>query len=67
MTAPVNLGCQQHRQRSGSLDFLDFPVGQLGAALEIRKRWLGWSVPQLIDRLRPVGVGVEVEKVLLPI
>jgi hypothetical protein len=40
---------------------------QLGAALEIRKRWLGWSVPQLIDRLRPVGVGVEVEKVLLPI
>ena len=32
---------------------------QLGTALEQRGRWVGWSVPQLIDRLAQVGVTVK--------
>jgi len=34
---------------------------QLGAALAEPKRWVGWSVPQLIDRLAQVGVIVALE------
>jgi hypothetical protein len=32
---------------------------QLGTALAQRSRWVGWSVPQLIDRLAQVGVTVK--------
>lgn len=34
---------------------------QLRAALAQPKRWVGWSVPQLVDRLAQVGVLVTVE------
>jgi len=34
---------------------------QLGAALANPTRWVGWSIPQLIDRLAQVGVTVVVE------
>jgi len=34
---------------------------QLRIALAYPKRWVGWSVPQLIDRLAQVGVTVEIE------
>ena len=34
---------------------------QLGVALVEPKRWVGWSVPQLIDRLAQVGVTVTLE------
>ena len=34
---------------------------QLRAALANPKRWVGWSVPQLIDRLAQVGVTVALE------
>ena len=34
---------------------------QLRTALEQRKRWVGWSIPQLIDRLAQVGVTVVLE------
>jgi hypothetical protein len=34
---------------------------QLGVALAEPKRWVGWSVPQLIDRLAQVGVTVALE------
>jgi hypothetical protein len=44
--------------------FIRSTLAQLGAALENEKRWLGWSVPQLTDRLRLVGVVVEVETIL---
>ena len=33
---------------------------QLRLALAQPKRWMGWSLPQLTDRLRQVGVDVEV-------
>lgn len=36
-------------------------VAQLGEALRNPKRWLGWSVPQLIDRLAQVGVTIALE------
>lgn len=32
---------------------------QLRVALENPKRWVGWSVPQLVERLAQVGVVVE--------
>ena len=32
---------------------------QLGTALAQRSRWVGWSIPQLIDRLAQVGVTVK--------
>jgi hypothetical protein len=32
---------------------------QLGTALARRSRWVGWSIPQLIDRLAHVGVTVK--------
>jgi hypothetical protein len=34
---------------------------QFGVALAQPKRWVGWSVPQLIDRLAQVGVIVALE------
>jgi hypothetical protein len=34
---------------------------QLRTALAQPKRWVGWSVPQLIDRLSQVGVAVALE------
>jgi hypothetical protein len=34
---------------------------QLRLALTNSKRWVGWSVPQLMDRLAQVGVVVEIE------
>lgn len=34
---------------------------QLRVALAEPKRWVGWSVPQLIDRLAQVGVSVALE------
>jgi len=34
---------------------------QLRTALAQPKRWIGWSVPQLIDRLAQVGVIVALE------
>ena len=34
---------------------------QLRTALAQPKRWIGWSVPQLIDRLAQVGVTVALE------
>jgi hypothetical protein len=34
---------------------------QLRTALAEPKRWVGWSVPQLIDRLAQVGVRVSLE------
>lgn len=34
---------------------------QLGTALAQPKRWVGWSIPQLIDRLTQVGVVVALK------
>jgi hypothetical protein len=34
---------------------------QLRIALAEPRRWVGWTLPQLIDRLRQVGVDVEIE------
>jgi hypothetical protein len=34
---------------------------QLRTALAQPKQWIGWSIPQLIDRLAQVGVAVAVE------
>jgi hypothetical protein len=36
-------------------------LAQLGTALSNPGRWVGWSVPQLIDRLAQVGVIVAIE------
>ena len=36
-------------------------LDQLGMALKHPKRWVGWRIPQLIDRLAQVGVIVAVE------
>jgi hypothetical protein len=36
-------------------------IDQLRIALESPGRWVGWSVPQLIDRLAQVGVFVVLE------
>jgi hypothetical protein len=38
--------------------FAKATLDQLRVALESPKRWVGWSVPQLIDRLAQVGVQV---------
>jgi hypothetical protein len=35
---------------------------QLRSAIENRKRWVGWSVPQLVERLAQVGVSVALER-----
>jgi hypothetical protein len=37
-------------------------LDQLRTALAQPKRWLGWTVPQLIERLAQVGVTVEVSQ-----
>jgi hypothetical protein len=37
-------------------------LAQLGVALAEPSRWVGWTVPQLIDRLAQVGVAVEVSQ-----
>jgi hypothetical protein len=34
---------------------------QLRIALAAPKRWVGWTIPQLIDRLAQVGVRVALE------
>ena len=41
--------------------FASTTLAQLRAALANPKRWVGWSVPQLIDRLAQVGVTVALE------
>ena len=41
-------------------------LDQLRAALDNPKRWVGWSVTQLIERLAQVGVTVLLEKELSP-
>lgn len=39
--------------------FIRTTLEQLGRALRNPKVWAGWSVPQLVERLRQVGVKVE--------
>jgi hypothetical protein len=41
--------------------FAKSTLEQLRIALTEPKRWVGWSVPQLIDRLAQVGVQVALE------
>ncbi len=41
--------------------FASTTLAQLKAALANPGRWVGWSVPQLIDRLAQVGVTVALE------
>jgi hypothetical protein len=41
--------------------FAKTTLAQLGTALANPNRWIGWSVPQLIDRLAQVGVRVGIE------
>jgi hypothetical protein len=41
--------------------FAKTTLEQLRIALKNPKRWVGWSVPQLVDRLAQVGVCVEIE------
>ncbi len=36
-------------------------LGQLRVAMAEPVRWVGWTIPQLIDRLAQVGVVVELE------
>jgi hypothetical protein len=43
--------------------FASSTLEQLRIALENPKRWVGWTVPQLIDRLAQVGVIVALEEV----
>ena len=35
---------------------------QLWNALENPKRWIGWTIPQLVNRLAQIGVEVEVSR-----
>jgi hypothetical protein len=42
--------------------FIKTTLEQLTAALIDDKRWVGWSVPQLADRLRQAGVVIELGK-----
>jgi hypothetical protein len=44
-----------------SLLFARSTLEQLRVALENPKRWVGWTIPQLIDRLAQVGVTVALE------
>jgi hypothetical protein len=48
---------------TGSARFARTTLEQLRIALTQPKRWVGWSVPQLIDRLAQVGVVVALETV----
>lgn len=41
--------------------FASTTLEQLRTAIAQPKRWVGWSVPQLIDRLAQVGVSVTLE------
>jgi hypothetical protein len=41
--------------------FAQSTLEQLRTALAQPKRWVGWSVPQLIDRLAQVGIQVSLE------
>jgi hypothetical protein len=42
--------------------FAQTTLEQLTTALASPERWIGWSVPQLIDRLAQVGVFVKLGK-----
>jgi hypothetical protein len=42
--------------------FIRSTLEQLTTALTNPKRWVGWSLPQLVDRLRQAGVVVELER-----
>ena len=44
-----------------SASFARATLGQLGRALAKPHKWVGWSVPQLMDRLAQVGVLVALE------
>jgi len=44
-----------------SARFATSTLEQLRLTMEDPKRWVGWSVPQLIDRLAQVGVVVALE------
>lgn len=46
---------------TNSVLFARTTLEQLRTALAHPKRWVGWSVPQLIDRLAQVGVSVEIQ------
>jgi hypothetical protein len=46
---------------TNSVLFARTTLEQLRIALAHPKQWVGWSVPQLIDRLAQVGVMVEIE------
>jgi hypothetical protein len=46
---------------TGPARFASTTLAQLRAALANPGRWVGWSVPQLIDRLAQVGVTVALE------
>jgi len=46
---------------TNSVLFARTTLEQLRIALAHPKRWVGWSVPQMIDRLAQVGVTVEIE------
>jgi len=37
-------------------------LNQLAIAISEPTRWVGWTVPQLIDRLRQIGVVVELDE-----
>ena len=39
-------------------------LDQLRTALTHPERWVGWSVPQLMDRLEQVGVSVALDRVI---
>jgi len=41
--------------------FIRSTLAQLSTALANHSQWVGWSVPQLVDRLRQAGVIVEVD------
>jgi hypothetical protein len=42
--------------------FIRTTLGQLGVLLADGKRRVGWTVPQILDRLRQVGVVVEIDE-----
>ena len=42
--------------------FAHTTLTQLGIALAEPKRWVGWTVPQLIDRLAQIGVVVILDE-----
>lgn len=46
---------------TGAALFARSTLEQLRVALENPKRWVGWTVPQLIDRLAQVGVRMSLE------